>query len=103
LGVPSGRLPVTTPAQTALYRQLLAGRRMLVALDNAASPAQVRPLLPGAPGCAAIVTSRDQMLGLIGIDGAQPVPLDVLSGEEAVELLAERIGPARIAAEPSAA
>src|SRR5262249_7021433 len=83
LGVPSERIPVDLDAQAALYRSQLAGRRVLVVLDNARDTAQVRPLLPGAPGCLVVVTSRNQLTGLIAGDGAHPITLDLLTDDEA--------------------
>ncbi|MEN3361419.1 MAG: hypothetical protein V7637_5401, partial [Mycobacteriales bacterium] len=102
LGVPVARIPADLTAQAALYRSALAGRRMLVVLDNAATVEQVRPLLPGSPGCVVVVTSRDQLSGLVAVDGARPLALDVLTTGEARELLAGRLGGARLAAEPDA-
>ncbi len=102
LGVPTARIPADLTAQAALFRSALAGRRMLVVLDNAATVEQVRPLLPGSPGCVVIVTSRDQLSGLVAVDGARPLTLDVLSAGEAHALLAGRLGGARLAAEPDA-
>jgi DNA-binding SARP family transcriptional activator len=103
LHVPPERIPAGLAARTALFRSLVAGRRMLVVLDNARDPAQVRPLLPGAPGCVVLVTSRVQLLGLVATEGAHPLGLDLLSPAEARDLLAGRLGSGRIAAEPSAA
>jgi len=101
LAVPAHRLPVGLPAQTGLYRSLMAGRRLLVVLDNARDAAQVRPLLPGAPGCLTLITSRDQLAGLVAAGGASPVPLAPLPDAEARELLIHRLGAARVHAEPS--
>ncbi|MFD0304049.1 BTAD domain-containing putative transcriptional regulator [Streptomyces sp. NPDC127119] len=102
LGADPRALPQSTEALAVRYRTLLTGKRVLVLLDNARDAAQVRPLLPGEPGCLVIVTSRDQLSGLVAVDGAVPVHLDVLSVPEARALLARRLGPARVAAEPDA-
>jgi DNA-binding SARP family transcriptional activator/tetratricopeptide (TPR) repeat protein len=99
LGVPVHRVPTELGAQTALYRSLLFGRRMLVVLDNARDADQVRPLLPGAPGCLVLVTSRNQLASLVAVEGAQPLTLGVLTDAEAFELLAGRLGTDRLAAE----
>jgi len=101
LGVPARRIPADLDTQAALYRSLLAGRRMLVLLDNARDAEQVRPLLPGAPTAVVAVTSRDQLAGLIA-DGAHPFALELLRGSEARELLEHRLDPVRIAADPDA-
>lgn len=103
LGVPPHRLPEGAPAQAGLYRSLLAGRRVLVLLDNARDAAQVAPLLPAAPGCLVLVTAREQLAGLVVAYGARPLSLDVLPPEAARELLAARLGPGRLGAEPAAA
>jgi tetratricopeptide (TPR) repeat protein len=102
LGVPAAQLPASLDAQTGLYRSLLAGRRMLVLLDNARGVGQVRPLLPASPGCLVLVTSRSQLTGLAAAEGARPMALDLLTGGEAHELLAARLGDERLAAEPAA-
>jgi DNA-binding SARP family transcriptional activator len=102
LGVPWERIPAGTDAQAGLYRSMLAGRRMLVVLDNAADEAQVRPLLPGSAGCLAVVTSRRPLPGLATAEGALQVSLDLMTEAEASELLAARLGTARVAAEPRA-
>jgi DNA-binding SARP family transcriptional activator len=101
--VPVEQIPASPDAQAGLYRSLLAGRRMLVVLDNARDAGQVRPLLPGSPGCLVLVTSRSQLSGLIAIEGTCALALDVLTEAEARELLARRLGTARIDAEPGAA
>jgi DNA-binding SARP family transcriptional activator len=102
LAVSPERRPPTVDAQAGLYRSLLAGRRMLVVLDNAREVDQVRPLLPGSPGCVVVVTSRDQLGGLVASEGAVPIGLDLLTDDEAYGLLASQLGPDRIAAEPDA-
>ncbi|WP_091317142.1 tetratricopeptide repeat protein [Amycolatopsis tolypomycina] len=102
LRVPADAIPTDEEAQSALYRSILAGRRVLVLLDNARDAAQVRPLLPGSPTCAVIVTSRNRLAGLVARDGAHLVNLDVLPHAEARSLLAHRLGTARVAAEPDA-
>ena len=103
LGVPAGQMPSGVEAQAALYRSLVAGRRMLVVLDNARDEGQVRPLLPGSPGCLVVVTSRSHLTGLVAVEGACALPLDVLTEAEAHELLAQRLGAARMKQEPGAA
>ncbi|BBH70807.1 SARP family transcriptional regulator [Actinoplanes sp. OR16] len=99
LGVPPERIPVTLDAQTALYRSLLAGRRILVLLDNARDVEQVRPLLPGAPGCMTVVTSRNQLAGLVVTTGAHPMTLDLPPAGEARQLLVRRLGSGRVMAD----
>jgi DNA-binding SARP family transcriptional activator len=102
LGVPPDRVPADLAGQTALYRSTLADRRVLVVLDNARDSEQVRPLLPGSPGSLVVVTSRDQLSGLIAAEGAYPLVLDLLSTDEARELLERRLGRVRTVAEPLA-
>ncbi|WP_328497930.1 tetratricopeptide repeat protein [Streptomyces sp. NBC_00414] len=95
-------LPQDLDALAARYRTLISDKRMLVLLDNARDAAQVRPLLPGTSSCLAVVTSRNRLTGLVAIDGAHPIHLDVLTPAEARALLARRLGSARVAAEADA-
>ncbi|GAA3241693.1 AfsR/SARP family transcriptional regulator [Dactylosporangium siamense] len=101
-GVAAARVPADAAAQAALLRSLLAGRRVLIVLDNARDAGQVRPLLPGAPGCLTVVTSRDALGSLVALEGALPVTVGLLSPGEAGDLLVRRLGAARVAAEPDA-
>jgi DNA-binding SARP family transcriptional activator/uncharacterized protein HemY len=101
LGVPGPEIPADADERSAKYRDMLAGRRMLIVLDNASDPEQVRPLLPGAAGCAVIVTSRDTLAGLVARDGAARLDLDLMTAGDAVKLLQALIG-RRVDAEPSA-
>ncbi|MET9432203.1 MULTISPECIES: BTAD domain-containing putative transcriptional regulator [unclassified Streptomyces] len=100
LGTPDSAVPDTLEERAALYRSTLAGRRVLILLDNARDAAQVRPLLPGAAGCAALVTSRVRMVDLAG---AHLVDLDVMSPEEALQLFTKIVGVERVHAEREAA
>ncbi|CAL9503382.1 Regulatory protein AfsR [Actinosynnema sp. ALI-1.44] len=103
LGVEPGRVPAQLGAQAAMFRSLVAGRRMLVVLDNAASSDQVEPLLPGSPTCAVLITCRTKLASLIDRYGARHLQLDVLSGDEAHALMAGRLGRTRMTAEPATA
>ncbi|MER7455808.1 BTAD domain-containing putative transcriptional regulator [Micromonospora sp. NPDC126480] len=102
LDVPDGRIPATSDARVGLYRSLLASRQMLIVLDNARDSEQVRPLLPGTGRCAVVITSRDQLSGLVASEGATPLMLDVLTEQESRSLLGSWLGTQRVAAEPEA-
>lgn len=102
LGIPAARIPADTRARTGLFRGALAGRRMLIVLDNADDAGQVRPLLPDAPGCLTLVTSRLLLTSLIALEGAQPLQLGLPDRAEQWQLLASRLGAFRLAAEPAA-
>jgi tetratricopeptide (TPR) repeat protein len=102
MGMPPDQIPVVETEASARYRSLLADRRVLVVLDNARSAHQVRPLLPGSPGCLALVTSRDRLAGLVARDGAQRIVLDVLAASEAQALLTRLLGRERVETEPEA-
>ncbi|MFR9756814.1 AfsR/SARP family transcriptional regulator [Streptomyces sp. TR06-5] len=99
LGTPDSTIPDGLQERSALFRSLLAGRRVLALLDNARDAAQVRPLLPGTAGCAALITSRTRMVDLAG---AHLVDLDVMSPEEAITLFTRIVGEDRVRAERQA-
>jgi DNA-binding SARP family transcriptional activator len=103
LGVPEGDVPAGEEAAADAYRSLLAERRVLVVLDNAATAEQVRPLLPGGAGSFVLVTSRERLGGLVAREGARWLTLDVLQPEESHALIVGSLGEARLAAEPAAA
>ncbi|MDA0633395.1 BTAD domain-containing putative transcriptional regulator [Nonomuraea sp. MCN248] len=100
LGIPADVIPEAPADRAALYRSILADRRILVLLDNARDAGQVSPLLPGSPGCAALVTSRSKLADL---PSAKLVDLDVMEPDEALQLFAAVAGPERVAAEHGAA
>ncbi|THA72799.1 AfsR/SARP family transcriptional regulator [Streptomyces sp. A0958] len=100
LGTSDSAIPDTLDERAALYRSTLDGRRVLILLDNAHDAAQIRPLLPGTEGCAALVTSRVRMVDLAG---AHLVDLDVMSPEEALQLFTRIVGEERINSEREAA
>jgi DNA-binding SARP family transcriptional activator/tetratricopeptide (TPR) repeat protein len=102
LGLAGADIPADQDERAARYRTLLAGRRVLLLLDNASGADQVRPLLPGTPGCLTLVTSRDSLAGLVARDGARRLDLDLLPPTQAVELLRALVGN-RVDADPAAA
>jgi tetratricopeptide (TPR) repeat protein len=102
LGMPHEAVPANQAAQLGLYRSLLADRSVLIVLDNARDAEQVRPLLPSSPRCLTVVTSRNQLTGLAAANGASLLTLDVLTEDEAGELLERHLGALRMAAEPGA-
>jgi DNA-binding SARP family transcriptional activator/tetratricopeptide (TPR) repeat protein len=102
LGVPASQVPAEVDERAARLRSVLARRRVLLMLDNAASAEQVRPLLPGSPSCAVVVTSRDALAGLVSRDGARRLELPLLPAADAVGLLRRVVGP-RVDADPAAA
>jgi tetratricopeptide (TPR) repeat protein len=102
LGVVARAIPPEVQEQSALLRSLLAGKRVLMVLDNARSPEQVRPLLPGTAGCMVLVTSRDSLTGLVVTDAAHRLTLDLLDIPEAHALVTGILGAQRAAVEPAA-
>jgi hypothetical protein len=98
-GVPAAQISAGFDERIAQWRSQLADRRVLVVLDNAATVAQVTPLLPATPGCVALVTSRRR---LVDLDGARPRSVDLLDPQDAITLL-ERVAGERVRAEPDAA
>ena len=102
LGVPASYIPDGLDARAAMYRSVLAGKRVLIVLDNARDVRQVRPLLPGSPGCLVIATSRNPLTGLAMTDGARLLTLNLPSLPTAREALERRLGTDRVAVEPEA-
>jgi DNA-binding SARP family transcriptional activator/predicted negative regulator of RcsB-dependent stress response len=100
LGVDGAAIPDGLDQRSELYRSTLAGRQVLVVLDNAVTEGQVRPLLPGSAGCAVLVTSRSRLAGL---DGARQLDLDILEPDQSVELLGRLLGRDRVEQDPGAA
>lgn len=100
LGSPDDNIPAD--AASSLYRSLLRDKRILVVLDNAADADQVRPLLPGAPDCLALITGRAGLDGLAAVNGAARLKLDVLQEADAMELLRGAVGETYVDAEPDA-
>jgi len=99
LGVDGREIPVDDDERAARYRTVLAGRRVLVVLDNARDAAQVRPLLPGTASCAVLVTTRSRMADLAS---TRLVDLNVLDDDEALALFTKVVEDERAAAEPEA-
>ncbi|HET6534207.1 MAG TPA: BTAD domain-containing putative transcriptional regulator [Actinoplanes sp.] len=103
LGVAAHAMPAGLDARAGLYRSVMAGRRVLVVLDNARDTEQVRPLLPGTPAAVAVVTSRNHLTALAAGTGAHQIDIDVLSLPECRDLLRRRLGAEAVAAAPEAA
>ncbi|GAA3816102.1 BTAD domain-containing putative transcriptional regulator [Sphaerisporangium flaviroseum] len=103
LGIPGTRVPDDLDERSGLLRSMLAQRRVLMVLDNAHNSAQVRPLLPGSPTCAVIITSRDSLDGLVSQEGAQVVRLGTLAPSDALAVLAEVAGASWLRGDPAAA
>ncbi|MFD0583047.1 AfsR/SARP family transcriptional regulator [Dactylosporangium darangshiense] len=102
LGVPQEGIPAELHAQAGMYRSRLAGRRLLIVLDNCRDAEQIRHLLPGSPGCLVIVTSRSRLSTLLTTAGAYPLPIGLPSVDEARAALLGPLGPGRFAADPAA-
>ncbi|MEU4524602.1 BTAD domain-containing putative transcriptional regulator [Amycolatopsis sp. NPDC024027] len=102
LGLPPAAIPADPDARAALYRSLVADRRLLIVLDNARDTAQVTSLLPGGSSCTVLITSRHRLSALLATHGVRPLPLDVLAAPEAREILVRHLGAARIDADPDA-
>jgi DNA-binding SARP family transcriptional activator len=102
LGVAPERIPHEVDEQSTLLRTLLAGRKVVMVLDNAASPEHIRPLLPAEPSCAVLITSRNNLPGLTALNGARRLPVQIVTPSEAITLIGKIVGADRIARELSA-
>jgi DNA-binding SARP family transcriptional activator len=102
LGAAKVNVEESLEARSARFRTAVADRKLLLLLDNARDSEQVRPLLPHNPGCLVIVTSRNQLAGLVVREGAVPVRLDRMTDDQAHELLTQRLGAVRLGLEPEA-
>jgi transcriptional regulator with XRE-family HTH domain len=102
LGVRSELIPPDLGGRSALWRTVLAGKRVLLVLDDARDDAHVQPLLPSGQGSRTVITSRNKLTGLIARTGGWPVSLRPFTDDEARELLRRRLGAERLAAEPAA-
>ena len=102
LGVDARDLPANGDDRAALYRTALADKQLLVVLDDARDAEQVRPLLPGSPGCLVLITSRDRLTALVATEGAHSLGLDLPSAEDARTFLLSRLGSRRLESEPQA-
>ncbi|TCC65544.1 tetratricopeptide repeat protein [Kribbella pittospori] len=101
LGIPADRLPVTADEQVGLYRSLLVDRSVLVVLDNARTAEQVRPLAATGATCITLVTSRNELAGLVATEQAEPIRLDVLDADQSRQLLVARVGERRLREDPA--
>jgi DNA-binding SARP family transcriptional activator/tetratricopeptide (TPR) repeat protein len=101
-GVSGAQVPSSAQAQIGLYRSVLSGKRLLILADNAHDEQQVRSLLPGGPGSLVVLTSRNQLPGLLATHSAHALPLERPSESEARQILAQRLGSRRVDAEPQA-
>ncbi|WP_326634803.1 tetratricopeptide repeat protein [Nonomuraea fuscirosea] len=101
LGVPPTVIPADQEPQAALYRSVLAERRLLIVLDNARNSAQVTPLVPGRPGCTVLVTSRNRLVSLHATHSAQLLEVGAFSDEESYRMLSHHIGPRTLADDPA--
>jgi hypothetical protein len=99
LGLPRKQIPDDPDAQESLYRSTLSGRQTLIVLDNARNATQVRPLLPGTPGCMVVVTSRNQLVGLVAVESAQPITVGRPSVADARTMIVRRLGAGRVQSE----
>ncbi|MET7998336.1 BTAD domain-containing putative transcriptional regulator [Amycolatopsis sp. NPDC005232] len=102
LGTPAAAIPEDPATMSGLFRSVTADRRLLIVLDNALDVDQVTPLLPGHPGCAVVITSRNRLTRLVTGHDAQLISLDVLDEADSYDLLVNRLGEPRAAAEPAA-